>query len=108
MTADVQSTPRPNASPALRASIAEQIVALRGPGAPAPPDSLLEIAVERVAVPGDTVHVARPSDWPQLREDEAFDKRTTPYWAVPWPSGLSLARLVAAQPPKGKRVLELG
>ncbi|CAA9481036.1 MAG: hypothetical protein AVDCRST_MAG85-671 [uncultured Solirubrobacteraceae bacterium] len=108
MTADVQHIGRPNASPVLRASIAEQIAALRGPDAPAAPPPLLEIAVERVALPGGHVLVARPSDWPELRENEAFDKRPTPYWAVPWPSGLSLARLVASQPPKGKRVLELG
>ena len=102
------STRTPNASPVLRASIAEQLAALRGPGAPSPPASMLEIAVEHVALPGGHVLVARPTDWPQLREDEAFDKRLTPYWAVPWPSGLALARHVAAEAPKGKRVLELG
>jgi predicted nicotinamide N-methyase len=102
------STRMPNASPVLRTSIAEQIATLRGPGAPPAPESLLEIAVERVALPGGHVQVARPTDWPQLREDEAFDKRLTPYWAVPWPSGLALARRVAADPPVGKRVLELG
>jgi predicted nicotinamide N-methyase len=102
------STRSPNASPVLRASIAEQIAALRGPAAPAPPASVLEIAVERVALPDGHVLVARPTDWPQLREDEAFDKRLTPYWAVPWPSGLALARHVAADPPAGRRVLELG
>ena len=108
MTADVQSTPRANASPVLVSSIAEQVAALRGAGAPDAPASLLEIAVERVALPGGAVHVARPADWPELRENEAFDKRPTPYWAVPWPSGLALARWVASEPPKGRRVLELG
>ena len=108
MTADVQSTPRANASPVLRASIAEQVAALRGDGAPEAPASLLEIAVERVALADGHLLVARPSDWPELRENEAFDKRPTPYWAVPWPSGLALARWVAAEPPKGLRVLELG
>ena len=102
------STPRANASPALRASIAEQVAALRGPDAPAAPASLLEIAVERVAVPGGHLHVARPSDWAELRENEAFDKRPTPYWAVPWPSGLALTRWVARERPRGRRVLELG
>lgn len=97
-----------NASTVLRTSIAEQVATLRGPDAPPAPASLLEIAVERVALPDGHVLIARPTDWPQLREDEAFDKRTTPYWAVPWPSGLALARHVAADPPRGKRVLELG
>src|SRR4051812_36106099 len=108
MTADVQSTRVPNASPVLRASIAEQLVKLRGDDAPPLPPSLLEIAVERVALPDGHVLVARPTDWPLLREEEAAAKRSTPYWAVPWPAGLGLARLVAREPPKGLRVLELG
>jgi predicted nicotinamide N-methyase len=108
VTADVQSARAANASPALRASIAEQLVALRGEDAPPPPGSLLEIAVERVALPDGPAVIARPSDWQHFREDEAYDKRPTPYWAVPWPSGLALARLVASEPPHGRRVLELG
>lgn len=108
MTADVQSRHPANASPALRASVCEQIVAARGEDAQPPPPSLLEIAVERVALPDGPLLVARPADWPRLREEEAEAGRPAPYWAVPWPSGLVLARLVASEPPRGLRVLELG
>jgi predicted nicotinamide N-methyase len=103
VTADVQSARTANASPTLIESIREQVVALRGDG-PAPPPSLFEIAVERAG----ELKVARPADWGLFREEEALGKRLTPYWAVPWPSGLALTRVVAGAPPKGKRVLELG
>jgi predicted nicotinamide N-methyase len=108
VTADVQSSRTANASPALRASIEEQVRLLRRADAPEPPPSLLEVAVERVALPDAPALIARPADWPLLREEEALGKRITPYWAVPWPSGLALARWVAREPPRGDRVLELG
>ena len=108
MTADVQSRRTANASPTLSASIREQLVALRGDEAPAPPPAMLEIAVERVALPDGAAVVARPADWQALREQEAEAGRPTPYWAVPWPSGLALARRIAEEPPVGRRVLELG
>ena len=74
------------------------------------PAALLDVRVERVSLgSGAPVHVARPADWAALREGEREAGRDTPYWAVPWPSGLALARAVAAEPPApGERVLELG
>lgn len=96
----------PDASPALRASLAERLAAVRDPV----PDALLDVRVERVNLHGgDPAFLVRPDDWPKLREAEADAGRPTPYWGVPWPSGLALARDVAADPPPpGTRVLELG
>jgi predicted nicotinamide N-methyase len=96
----------PTASPALRASLAERLATVREDV----PEDLIDIRVERVDVrTGDPVFIARPSDWPALRAAEMDRERATPYWAVPWPSGLALARRVAADPPApGTRVLELG
>jgi predicted nicotinamide N-methyase len=55
------------------------------------------------------VHLARPADGAALREAERDAGRPVPYWAVPWPSGLALARDIAADPPpRAARVLELG
>jgi predicted nicotinamide N-methyase len=97
-----------SASPALRASLEERLRALRLGGAL--PPQLLDVRVERIRIDdGDPVHVARPDDWPALREAEHGAGRPPPYWAIPWPSGRALARAVAAMPPpRGARVLELG
>jgi predicted nicotinamide N-methyase len=97
-----------SASPALRASLEERLRALRLGGAL--PPQLLDVRVERIRIDdGDPVHVARPDDWPALREAEHDAGRPPPYWAIPWPSGRALARAVAAMPPpRGARVLELG
>ena len=58
---------------------------------------------------GDPVHIVRPEDWSALREAEKEAGHDTPYWAIPWPSGLVLARAVTREPPPaGARVLELG
>jgi predicted nicotinamide N-methyase len=98
-----------SASPALRASLAERLAALRPQGEPVP-EELLEVRVERISLDGgEPVHVVRPADWAALREAERAAGRDVPYWAVPWPSGNALARAVAAEPPpRGARVLELG
>lgn len=97
------------ASPALSASIAEQLRVLREPAAGPPPAALLDVHVERVRIGETHVQLARPADWQALREAERRAGRDVPYWAVPWPSGRSLARALAADPPAaGARVLELG
>jgi predicted nicotinamide N-methyase len=98
------------ASPALRASLRERLAAVRPDGTPLPP-ALLDARIERTSLggPGAPVHVVRPADWAALREAERHAGRDTPYWAIPWPSGLALARAVATDPPpRGARVLELG
>ena len=75
------------------------------------PPQLLSVRVER-SIPADgepPARIVRPDDWTALREAEKVAGRDTPYWAIPWPSGLALARAVAAAPPPpGTRVLELG
>jgi predicted nicotinamide N-methyase len=91
---------------ALRASLAERLAALREVDITALPASLLDIAVRRLE---PRLFVLRPVDWEALREDEALAQRPMPWWARPWPSGLSLARALDADPPRaGARVLELG
>ena len=75
------------------------------------PPQLLSVRVERtmLAAGEPPVRVVRPDDWPGLREAEREAGRDTPYWAIPWPSGVALARAITAAPPaRGARVLELG
>jgi predicted nicotinamide N-methyase len=75
------------------------------------PPALLDVAVQRFAMgPGAAdVFLVLPADWEQLRHEEGGAGRPVPYWARPWPSGLALARALAAEPPaRGLRVLELG
>lgn len=74
----------------------------------APDDLVEEIVTLR---PGDEpLHVLRPRDPEALLTEEAFEQEEyLPYWAELWPSGVALARRVAARPPRrGARVLELG
>jgi predicted nicotinamide N-methyase len=97
----------------LRASLAEQLSALRGVSPSELPAALLDVAVQRFAVgPGAEVHLVLPADWEALRHEEGGAGRPVPYWARPWPSGLELARALAAAPPRAGadrlRVLELG
>jgi predicted nicotinamide N-methyase len=94
---------------ALRASLVEQIAALRGAAPEALPPALLDVIVQRARVPGGDVFLVRPADWEQLRHEEGGDGRPVPYWATPWPSGAVLAGALAEDPPApGTRVLELG
>lgn len=92
----------------LVASLEREIRALRGPQAPDPPASLLDVAVERVPMPGGDLTLVRPRDWGDLREDEAVARRPVPYWGIVWTSGRALAATVAEEPLAGRRVLELG
>ena len=105
--------PMPDALTALRASLTERLAALRGVSADALPPALLDIMVQRVRVPGGDVFLVRPLHWEQLRHEEGGAGRPVPYWARPWPSGLALARALAAERVggadlSGLRVLELG
>lgn len=90
----------------LRASLTEQMTRLRGDA----PDALVDAVVERVELPGGEVVRARPRSFDAVREAEALagPGRPTPYWASQWPSGVALARYVAAQDLAGMRVLEVG
>jgi predicted nicotinamide N-methyase len=70
-------------------------------------ESLVEEDVE--LAPGLRLSVLRPPSAEELIDEAAFDEEEfLPYWAELWPSGLTLARHVAALELNGQRVLELG
>jgi SAM-dependent methyltransferase len=69
-------------------------------------DDLVE---ESVPLRGVALQVLRPRDAEALLDDHAFEhEEYLPYWAELWPSGVALARRVAARALRGARVLELG
>src|SRR4051812_39343690 len=69
-------------------------------------DDLVE---EVVAIAGHDLALLRPRDTEALLDEEAFEvDEFLPYWAELWPSGLALARTVAARALRGARTLELG
>lgn len=95
----------------LRVSLRERLAQLRGVAPEALPPALLDVTVQRFAMGSgaDDVFLVLPADWEQLRHEEGGAGRPVPYWARPWPSGLALARALAADPPApGTTVLELG
>jgi predicted nicotinamide N-methyase len=58
---------------------------------------------------GQRLEILRPPSAEELIDEAAFDEEEfLPYWAELWPSGLALARHVAACEVRGQRVLELG
>jgi predicted nicotinamide N-methyase len=58
---------------------------------------------------GRDLAVLRPRDPDALIDEHAFEKdEFLPYWAQLWPSGVALARTVAARALRGARVLEIG
>jgi predicted nicotinamide N-methyase len=69
--------------------------------------NLVEEAVE--LGPELRLEILRPPSAEELIDEAAFDEEEfLPYWAELWPSGLALARHVAARELRGLRVLELG
>jgi predicted nicotinamide N-methyase len=69
--------------------------------------SLVEEEVELAA--GRRLAILRPPSADELIDEATFDEEEfLPYWAELWPSGLALARHVAARDLRGLRVLELG
>ena len=72
------------------------------------PPPLLDIVREEIDAGSEKATVVRPSDWEELRHQEGANGRSAPYWAIAWPSGVELARRLAAMDLAGKRVLELG
>jgi predicted nicotinamide N-methyase len=68
-----------------------------------------DLVEESVALRGAALQVLRPRDAEALLDERAFEhEEFLPYWAELWPSGVALARRVAARALKGARVLELG
>jgi predicted nicotinamide N-methyase len=69
----------------------------------------LDLVEETVVLAGEDVTITRPRDSEALLDEEAFEREEfLPYWAELWPSGLALARAVAARALRGARTLELG
>ena len=64
---------------------------------------------ERIVIGGHELVLARPDDPESLIDESRFEEdEFLPYWAELWPSGIALARYVAALDLAGSRVLELG
>jgi predicted nicotinamide N-methyase len=69
--------------------------------------ALVEEAVE--LAPDLRLEILRPPSPEELIDEASFDEEEfLPYWAELWPSGLALARNVAARGLAGLRILELG
>ena len=69
----------------------------------------MELVEDRVELAGRELTLLRPPDAEALLDEEAFEhEEFLPYWAELWPSGLALARHVAALALPGLRVVELG
>jgi predicted nicotinamide N-methyase len=67
------------------------------------------VAEEVELAPDLRLELLRPPSADELIDEAAFDEEEfLPYWAELWPSGLALARHVAARDPSGSKVLELG
>jgi predicted nicotinamide N-methyase len=67
--------------------------------------------VEEIVVLGDgrDLAVLRPRDADALVDEHTFEQdEFLPYWAQLWPSGVALARSVAARALRGARVIEVG
>jgi predicted nicotinamide N-methyase len=68
-----------------------------------------DLVEETVPLRGAALQVLRPRDADALLDEQAFEhEEFLPYWAELWPSGVALARRVAARALRGARVLELG
>ena len=70
---------------------------------------MADLIEDAVRLGARMLSILRPPDAEALLDEEAFDhEEFLPYWAELWPSGLALAREVAARPVAGRRVVELG
>src|SRR3954469_2617627 len=72
-------------------------------------ESRADLVEEIVPVGVGELRLLRPRDSEELLDEEAFEhEEFLPYWAEMWPSGVELARDVAARALRGARTLELG
>jgi predicted nicotinamide N-methyase len=68
-----------------------------------------DLVEETVVLGNDDLTILRPRNGEALLDEEAFEREEyLPYWAELWPSGVALARAVAARTLRGARTLELG
>jgi hypothetical protein len=56
----------------LQASLAERLAELRGVALDELPESLLNVVVRPVELPGGEVYIVRPADWEALRDYEGM------------------------------------
>jgi predicted nicotinamide N-methyase len=92
--------------PALRAAQRSRRRARR-PVRRALTQALVEDRVE--LAPDLRLEILHPPSADELIDEAAFDEEEfLPYWAELWPSGVALARRVAARELRGTKVLELG
>jgi predicted nicotinamide N-methyase len=69
----------------------------------------VDLVEEVVPLADRELAVLRPRDAEALLDEHAFEAdEFLPYWAQLWPSGVALARTVAARALKGAHVLEIG
>jgi predicted nicotinamide N-methyase len=72
-------------------------------------DPWRDLTEQSVTVGGRRLRLVLPRDSEALLDEAAFEREEfLPYWAQLWPSGIVLARAVAARALAGRRVLELG
>ena len=70
---------------------------------------MLDLVDDTVAIGPYTLAIRRPRNADALIDEARFGRdEFMPYWAELWPSGLDLARVVAARDVRGARVVELG
>ncbi len=77
---------------------------------PSAPPRLNDLTRSTIDVPGGRIDLVHPRGAMEVLYEQNFDadEEYPPYWAELWPSGVALARAVAAARPAGARVLELG
>jgi predicted nicotinamide N-methyase len=69
----------------------------------------VDLTTETIDLGPITLELRRPPSADELIDEERFaNDEFMPYWAELWPSGVELARAVAARELAGLRVLELG
>jgi predicted nicotinamide N-methyase len=77
-----------------------------------PEGAAADVVEETLDLGGHEVRLLRPRDGEALLDEflalDTEDEARLPFWAEMWPSGVALARAVAARGPAGLRVLELG
>lgn len=73
------------------------------------PDPWSDLVEGTITAGGRDLRFVHPREIGQLVDEEAFEENEyLPYWAQLWPSGIVLARTVAASPIDGAHVLEIG
>jgi predicted nicotinamide N-methyase len=71
-----------------------------------PPDEFVTHAIE---LPDGELRLLQPAEAAEIPDDHQVEwAPLAPYWSVLWRSGMALARELAAEDLRGKRVVELG